>query len=73
MTKKQPAEIPFAARNISELDPNFLVDLRTACCILTRSRASLYRDIAAGHLELVKVGRSSRLRVGAVRKLMGAI
>ena len=39
MTKKQPAEIPFAARNISELDPNFLVDLRTACCILTRSRA----------------------------------
>lgn len=49
-----------------------LVDLNTAGLITCRSRASLYRHIKAGDLTPVKVGNSTRLRVGELRRLIGA-
>ena len=48
-----------------------LVDITTACAISSRSRASIYRHIKAGELPLVKIGNSSRIRVGDLRKLIG--
>jgi hypothetical protein len=48
-----------------------LVSLETAGTILDRSRASLYRDEKAGRLKFIKIGNSTRLRVGELRALMG--
>ena len=47
-----------------------LVDINVACAIAARSRASIYRHIKAGDLSLVKVGHSSRIRVGNLRQLI---
>ena len=65
------------ASKISRLDfdsaPDLmLVDISTGCYWLSRSRASIYRHIASGELTAVKVGHSTRLRVGELRKLAGA-
>lgn len=49
-----------------------LVSLNTASELLDRSRVSLYRDARDGKLTLVKVGRSTRIRVGDLRRLIGA-
>ncbi len=49
-----------------------LVSLATAGAIASRSRASLYRDNRAGRLPFVKVATSTRVRVGDLRKLIGA-
>jgi hypothetical protein len=49
-----------------------LVTLTTSAAIASRSRASLYRDNRAGRLPFVKVGTSTRVRVGDLRKLIGA-
>lgn len=64
----------------SRLDVDFdsapdlmLVDIGTAGVLIDRSRASIYRHIAAGELTAVKVGHSTRLRLGELRKLTGAV
>ena len=45
-----------------------LIDIRAVCALLGRSRASIWRDVAAGRLAApVKVGCSTRWRVGDVR------
>lgn len=49
-----------------------LVTLSTASTIASRSRCSLYRDNKAGRLPFVKVASSTRVRVGDLRKLIGA-
>ncbi len=49
-----------------------VVDISTACAIAHRSRSSIYRHIKAGELTLIKVGHSTRLRVGEIRRLIGA-
>lgn len=55
-----------------ELPASALVDLGSAGLICHRSRASVYRHIKAGDLELIKVGNSSRIRVGDLRRLIRA-
>lgn len=56
-----------------ELLPNSaLVSLGDAGTIAGRSRASLYRHFKAGELTLIKVGNSTRVRVGELRRLIGA-
>jgi hypothetical protein len=50
---------------------NYLVSLNEAGDLLDRSRVSLYRDIKAGRLRLIKIGNSSRLRLGDIRTLIG--
>ena len=49
-----------------------LLTLAQAGKIAQRSRASLYRDGASGKISFVKVGGSTRVRVGDLREMIGA-
>ncbi len=49
-----------------------LLDIPTACTISSRSRASIYRHFKSGDLNPVKVGNSTRIKVGELRRLIGA-
>ena len=49
-----------------------LLDIPTACVIAGRSRASIYRHFKAGDLKVIKVGKSTRIKVGELRRLIGA-
>ena len=49
-----------------------LVSIPSAILLAGRSRASIYRHIKAGELGTVKVGHSTRIRVGDLRKLIQA-
>ena len=49
---------------------SMLISINAACTIAARSRASIYRHIKAGDLSIVKVGHSSRIRVGNLRQLI---
>jgi len=44
------------------------VSIPVACAILDRSRASIWRDIAAGRLEAFSIGRSRKIKVGSLRR-----
>ena len=53
--------------------PNsMLVDIKTAVVISGRSRASIYRHVSAGELKTVKIGSSTRIRIGDLRRLIQA-
>ena len=60
------------SRYLDEASDSMLVDISFACQVSNRSRASMYRHIKAGDLTSVKVGHSRRIRVGDLRKLIGA-
>ena len=60
-------------RNFNDAPDAMLIDIGTAGAIAGRSRASLYRHFKAGELTLVKVGNSTRIRVGDLRRLIGAV
>ena len=62
-----------SVEHFDKLPSSALVDLSSAGLICHRSRASVYRHIKAGDLELIKVGSSSRVRVGDLRKLIQAV
>lgn len=59
-------------RHFDDAPNSMLIDIGTAATISRRSRASIYRHIKAGDLELVKVGSSSRIRIGDLRQLIKA-
>lgn len=59
-------------RNFDTAPDSMLVEIACACVIAQRSRASIYRDAKAGRLMLVKVGHSTRVRVGDLRRYIGA-
>jgi hypothetical protein len=59
-------------QHFDTLSPSVLVSLADAGAVSGRSRASLYRHFKAGELTLVKVGNSTRVRVGDLRRLIGA-
>jgi hypothetical protein len=46
------------------------VTIQIGCATTGRSRASIYRDIAAGRIEAFKISGSTRIRVGSLRKLL---
>jgi hypothetical protein len=46
------------------------VTIQVGCATTGRSRASIYRDIAAGRIEAFKISGSTRLRVGSLRRLL---
>lgn len=48
-----------------------LLSLAAAERLLSRSRVSLYRDARAGRIQFVKVGKSTRIRVGELRRIIG--
>ena len=59
--------------DIANSDFDVLVDLKTVCPALSRSRASIYRDIERGTFpQPVKVGFSSRWRLSQLRAVIAA-
>lgn len=59
-------------RHFDQAPDSALVDITLACSIARRSRASIYRHFKAGDLIPVKVGNSTRIKVGELRRLIGA-
>ena len=51
-----------------KLPDEAVVSLRVGSATSTRSRATLYRDNKAGKLPFVKVGNSTCIKVGDLRK-----
>ena len=66
-------DAPSAVEKFHSYSPSVLIDITDACAILHRSRASIYRHFKSGELTLVKVGSSSRIRVGELRRLIGEV
>lgn len=58
--------------NFDTAPESALLSLRAAGAIAERSRASLYRDNKQGRLPFQKVGCSTRIRVGDLRRFMAA-
>lgn len=71
MPKTTPS-ISLTAQRFDTLADSVVVSLAEAGAVSGRSRASLYRHFKAGELSLIKVGNSTRIRVGELRKLIGA-
>ena len=62
-----------AVQQFSTYDPSVLIVINDACIVAGRSRASIYRHFKSGELTAVKVGNSTRIRVGELRKLIGVV
>lgn len=57
-----------ALEQFPSLPDDALIDIRVVCALRGRSPASTWRDVAQGRLPRpVKVGHSTRFRVGGVR------
>lgn len=61
-----------AVRQFDTAPDSSLLTIADAVTIARRSRASFYRHFKSGELTLVKVGNSTRIRVGELRRLIGA-
>lgn len=61
-----------AVQQFDSAPDSMLVDIPTACTIADRSRASIYRHFHARELIQIKVGNSTRIRVGDLRRLIQA-
>lgn len=70
MARKANFEV---VKHFDEAPDSMLLSIQSAGTVAERSRASIYRHIKAGDLELIKVGNSSRIRVGDLRRLIKAI
>lgn len=58
--------------NIDDAPDSALLSINDTCIIARQSRASIYRHNKAGRLPFVKLNKSTRVRVGDLRKLIGA-
>lgn len=61
-----------AVQQFDNCPDTMLVDIPVACTVTSRSRASIYRHFNAGDLTPIKVGNSTRIKVGELRRLIGA-
>lgn len=59
-------------RDFDSAPDSMMLDISTASKISSRSRSSLYRDAKTGHLRMIKVGSSTRIRVADLRSLINA-
>lgn len=71
--QKKSATVPVAVREFDSLPDSCLLDMHCAGLISARSRASLNRHFDCGELTRVKLGGSTRVRVGELRRLIGAM
>ncbi len=72
-TPIKPVAISKAVSQFDSFPSSALVSIRTYCAVVDRSHASAYRDIKAGRLTIIKIGNSSRLNVGQIRKLISGV
>jgi hypothetical protein len=63
-------QLNYAISRFSKLPDNSGVAVPVACSILGRSDVSIWRDVNAGRLESFKIGRSRRILVGSIRKVL---
>lgn len=63
--------LPAAVSQFDDFPDSALLSITNAGALADRSRASIYRHFTAGELTMVKVGRSTRIRVGDLRRLIG--
>lgn len=61
-----------AVQQFDRAPDSMLVGINDAGTISGRSRASIYRHFKSGDLTPVKVGNSTRIKVGELRRLIGA-
>lgn len=61
-----------AVQQFDSCPDSMLIDIPVACTLASRSRASIYRHFNSGDLTPVKVGNSTRIRVGDLRRLIGS-
>jgi predicted DNA-binding transcriptional regulator AlpA len=61
-----------AVQQFDTLSPSILLSIAEASAVSGRSRASIYRHFKAGELSQIKIGNSTRVRVGELRRLIGA-
>ncbi len=62
---------PAAVQHFDTYPDSALLSINDAGIISGRSRASVYRHLKSGELTLIKVGNSTRIRVGELRRLIG--
>lgn len=61
-----------AYHDLDSAPDSALLTLAEVSAIMRRSRVSLYRDHRAGRLPFIKIASSTRVRVGDLRRLIGA-
>lgn len=62
------AALSQAVLNFDSYPDSALMSINDSGTIARRSRASIYRDHDAGFLPFVKIGRSTRIRAGDLRR-----
>ena len=61
-----------AVRDFDSAPDSLLLSIGDSSVLSGRSRASIYRHFDKGELTPVKVGHSTRIRAGELRRLIGA-
>ena len=70
MPTRRKDEVPFQLRHFDALPDSAAISIAIATQIAGVSRATLYRAIADGRLQQVKLGGRSPVSVGSFRLLM---
>ena len=68
--ESQAATLPHAVLHFDAMPDAACVTINEGVQISHRSRASLYRDHDAGLLPFAKLGKSTRIKVGDLRKYL---
>jgi hypothetical protein len=72
MAKRTAGAVENALKRFPAMPDDALIDIPTGIALSNRSRASIYRHFKDGDLTLVKVGNSTRIKVGEMRRLIRA-
>ncbi len=72
-TQQTSGTISATVKNFGSYPSEAIIDIDTAATVSTRSRASIYRHFKAGDLTLIKIGNSTRINVGELRRLISGV
>ncbi len=70
LPKPAAAAIPTAVSQFDAFPDSALISITTHCTITDSSRAKAYRMNRAGLLPFIKVGNSTRIKVGVTRAIL---
>ena len=68
-----PRSLSRAIQNFDELPDTALASLNDAAILAGRSRSTLYRDSKSGLIEFIKVGSSTKIRIGQLRRYIDRV
>ena len=63
--------LPDAVQQFDNSPDGAVTSIATTCAVTELSRATIYRLFKSGKLTMVKVGNSTRINVGELRRLIG--